>query len=55
MAAKLAEIWAPPGPRKGVQAKRREGACLCSTGGRAGGKTGRGRGAQGPGARGPDH
>lgn len=37
MAATLAEIWAPPGPPKGVEAKRREGACLCRTGGRAGG------------------
>lgn len=37
MAAKLAEIWAPPGPPKGVEAKRREGACLCRTDRRAGG------------------
>lgn len=42
MAAALAEIWAPPGPPEGVEAERREGACLRRPGGR------RGRGARAP-------
>ena len=33
----LAEIWAPPGPPRGVEAERREGACLRRTSGQAGG------------------